>query len=144
MAKARESKTDYSICRVCRYEPEKHFFHLKQWWQENNHKVVNANVLPNVGFVATLDEKPVAALFADYTVSGMGIIDYLVVSKDIRRKRRNDIIDLLSNYVRQFLTSLKCKYIIMMATPIAERHAKRNGYGYHHKTTLWEAPLWAE
>lgn len=137
MVKTQESKTTYSVCRVCRYKPEKHFFQLKQWWQENNHKGVNANLLPDMGFVATLDEKPVAALFADYTVSGMGIIDYLVVSNNIRRKRRNDIIDLLSDCARKFLTSVKCKYIIMMTTPIAERHAKRNGYGYHHKTSLW-------
>ncbi len=71
---------------------EKDFINIDKWWIDWQGKAVPREILPETGFIAEIEKKPISAIFMFKTNSSTAAIQWVVSDKNYREENRNKVL----------------------------------------------------
>ena len=71
---------------------EKDFINIDKWWIDWQGKTVPREILPETGFIAEIENKPISAIFMFKTNSSTAAIQWVVSDKNYREENRNKVL----------------------------------------------------
>lgn len=116
--------------QIVPFNEQDHFNLLNEWLILHEHAPTTIEFLPKLGYVVTIDEKPIAMAFLRLIEGGMAYAESLVTSKDFSVFTRVKAIDLVVDKLVEVAKFNDFKYLITTTyrPGVVARITKRHGF----------------
>lgn len=94
------------------FNKDKHYDQVKGWWEAHNWPPINADFLPNTGYIIESDGVNVVAGWLYITNSPFGIFEWVISNPKVEKAERREALDMLISAVNKLAVGMgvKCLY----------------------------------
>lgn len=84
-----------------KFDKNKHYEQLRVFWKQYDWIAPEVDVLPETGYVAMVDDKPIAACFVYLSNSALCFMDWMIADKEANPDHRKEAVNGLIDKIKE-------------------------------------------